>query len=259
MGGESNVRNAQHFAGTVGQRLEELTIKTSTGTIRAQGHVQGVGWTSVLSGKQINIGSTGQSRRLEAIKLSLEGVPGYAIRYMVRLEGRGWTDWAYQGQWCGTTGESLRMEAIVIEIIETSSIPSSRAMTIAGINKGNEIRRNTVLNAGDYLLSPSGEFQAYMQHDGNFVIYNVSIMPYKALWASNTVNRSETGRYFFFQNDGNLVVYSTTRTPHPPVWSPNIHGRGAERLVMQNDGNLVAYTSQGVAVWDSGTWGSQLP
>jgi hypothetical protein len=119
---------------------------------------------------------------------------------------------------------------------------------IVGNNRGNEISRGTRLSAGDFLLSSNGAFMAYMQHDGNFTIYNAA----GALWSTNT--QYNRGHYFSFQEDGNLVVYSSSGRA---VWSPNIHGRGAVRLIMQDDGNLVAYNSQNRAIWESVTWNRQ--
>lgn len=38
-----------------------------------------------------------------------------ALRYRAHVEGLGWLDWAQEGQIAGTTGKSLRMEAVQIE------------------------------------------------------------------------------------------------------------------------------------------------
>ena len=69
------------------------------------GHVQDTGWqlpTNTVAG------TTGQSRRLEAIQL----VDPVA---MVRghVQNRGWLDWTDAGV-VGTTGQSLRLEAIQV-------------------------------------------------------------------------------------------------------------------------------------------------
>jgi hypothetical protein len=137
----------------------------------------------------------------------------------------------------------------ILGLVFTQSCPAKPLTTtpprnITGTNRGSELGTNTRLNAGEYLLSPNRAFMAYMQNDGNFVLYNGE----GAIWASNTHNR---GHHFRFQADGNLVVYTGA---NQAVWSPNIHGKGATRLVLQNDGNLVAYDRNGRAIWDSGTW-----
>lgn len=40
------------------------------------------------------------------------------LRCKVHIENKGWTEWLQEGQYAGTTGESLRLEAIVIEGVD---------------------------------------------------------------------------------------------------------------------------------------------
>jgi hypothetical protein len=86
------------------------------------------------------------------------------------------------------------------------------------------------------ICSPSGEFEATMQKDGNFVVYRLyEGQPREATWAAMT-----TGVRLAMQTDCNLVVYdadggalfkSDTR----------VQPDEACTLEMQDDGNLVVY------------------
>ena len=81
-------------------------------------HVQGKGWTSSVSdGSQA--GTTGESLRLEALKIKLTGdVPaGAGISYQVHVQQNGWVSpVSKDGAIAGTTGESKRLEAITITL-----------------------------------------------------------------------------------------------------------------------------------------------
>ncbi len=82
-------------------------------------HVQGHGWLD-WSGNGEPAGTTGESRRAEAIEIKLTGelAEKYDVQYRVHVQGHGWLDWVCNGETAGTTGESRRMEAIEIVLIE---------------------------------------------------------------------------------------------------------------------------------------------
>ena len=56
-------------AGTTGEsrRIEAIQFKSSR-NMRAQGHIQNIGWQKEVVGKDITIGTTGKSLRLEAFR-----------------------------------------------------------------------------------------------------------------------------------------------------------------------------------------------
>lgn len=83
-------------------------------------HVQTYGWgAAVLDGQ--SSGTTGQAKRLEAIKISLmDSNYRDQIRYKVHVQTYGWEkDWTTGGNIAGTTGEAKRLEAIQIELTGT--------------------------------------------------------------------------------------------------------------------------------------------
>jgi hypothetical protein len=101
------------------------------------------------------------------------------------------------------------------------------------------------MNAGMQIVSTNGSYNATMQGDGNFVIYQPGNV---AVWSTQTNGNS--GAFIVMQNDGNLVVYRSNWTA---AWSSGTADNSGARLVMQTDRNLVIYRTNGTAAWASGT------
>lgn len=91
-------------------------------------HVAGIGWmngnwrddngvTWFYDGELA--GTTGQSRRMEAIQIKLLGgqAANYTVWYRAHVAGIGWLNWVKNGATAGTTGQSRRMEAMQVEIL----------------------------------------------------------------------------------------------------------------------------------------------
>jgi len=85
-----------------------------TNSLTYQGHVQDMGWQGAVTNSLI-CGTTGQSKRLEAINISLNNIPG-GIEYCTHVQDIGWMDWAADGAMSGTSGQSKRLEAIRIRL-----------------------------------------------------------------------------------------------------------------------------------------------
>lgn len=119
--------------------------------VQYQAHLQDIGWTT-WKGNGVMAGSTGESRRLEAVRIAAPfeirakahiqdigdvdygkidqntviGTTGQSKRlealaltgdftYRLHIQNIGWTDWKKaDGSWVGTKGQSLRIEAIEI-------------------------------------------------------------------------------------------------------------------------------------------------
>ena len=86
-------------------------------TVVLEGYVQDVGWTKNKSGSD-QVGTTGQSRRIEGIKISLEGegLPAGSIEYRAHVQSIGWQGWKKDGQLAGTNGAGKRVEALQIRL-----------------------------------------------------------------------------------------------------------------------------------------------
>lgn len=62
-------------------------------------------------------GTTGESKRLEAIQIGLINQKYSGdIEYRVHVQSYGWMNWNIGGRVAGTTGESKRLEAIQIKL-----------------------------------------------------------------------------------------------------------------------------------------------
>ena len=55
-----------------------------------------------------------------------------------------------------------------------------------------------------------------------------------------------------FQTDGNLVIYNDEGIA---MWDTKTYGNKATYLKVQNDGNLVLYGKDGIVFWSSKTYG----
>jgi len=79
-------------------------------------HVQDNGWMSPVSDGAL-AGTTGQSKRTEALKINLTNAPaGAHINYQVHVQDYGWMPVVSDGAAAGTEGKSKRLEAIKMTI-----------------------------------------------------------------------------------------------------------------------------------------------
>lgn len=95
-----------------------ISNANSNSNINYQVHIQDYGWLSEVSGGNI-AGTTGQARRMEAIKINANGIDGN-LKYQVHVQDYGWLSEVANGTVTGTTGQSKRMEAIIIKLENSS-------------------------------------------------------------------------------------------------------------------------------------------
>ena len=82
---------------------------------------EGYNWQEWASDGQV-AGTTGQSKRIEAIEIVTEGMPeGYYLQYRVLVQDYGWMRWVNEGETAGTINEWRRIEAIQIRIVKGES------------------------------------------------------------------------------------------------------------------------------------------
>jgi uncharacterized protein YjdB len=81
--------------------------------------VERIGWMGLVRDGAIS-GTSGQFKRLEAIKISLSNIDG-GIMYRTHVQDIGWMDWVSDGADGGTTGQSKRMEALEIQLTGTAA------------------------------------------------------------------------------------------------------------------------------------------
>lgn len=144
------------MSGTSGKakRLEGINIKLSnasySGGVRYTTHVQSYGWqgnendpnTWKKDGEMS--GTSGQAKRLEAIRISLYGemAEHYDIYYRVHAQSFGWLSWAKNGEASGTAGLAKRLEGIQIILVPKGSPEPGRTYdNITATNTVSFIRR----------------------------------------------------------------------------------------------------------------------
>ena len=81
-------------------------------------HIQDIGWQNQVKDGEM-AGTEGQSKRLEAIKITLKDLKDVKVKYQTHIQDIGWQDWKYDETLSGTEGQSKRLEAIKIELEES--------------------------------------------------------------------------------------------------------------------------------------------
>lgn len=128
------VKNGE-LSGTssLGKRLEGIEIKlvakgsspiTSGTSVSYTTHVQNIGWMPVVA-DGVTAGTSGKSYRLEGIKVNLDSAEySGSVKYRTHIQNIGWessystggTSNGNMGAVSGTSGQSLRLEGIQIEL-----------------------------------------------------------------------------------------------------------------------------------------------
>ena len=121
--GQAHIQNkgwvemANNVLGTVGEslRLEAFSLVVKNkGVVQPMDgviHVQDIGDVGYQSGANL-FGTVGQEKRLEAVKINV----GNGVQYRAHIENLGWSVWVRSGEWVGTTGKSLSIEAIEFRV-----------------------------------------------------------------------------------------------------------------------------------------------
>ncbi|MFB6719963.1 hypothetical protein ACFCV3_07380 [Kribbella sp. NPDC056345] len=145
--------------------------------------------------------------------------------------------------WQSNTGTSPNARLVVqndnnLVIYNTRNKPNwSRYMVVGTLGM------NRVLKYPEFMTSVNRTYRAYMQGDGNFVLYKGKT----PLWSTKTQSK---GAFVAMQGDGNLVVYSAAKKA---LWSSKTTRKGSV-LVLQNSGDLQIVNGRTV-VWRTNTAG----
>ena len=100
-----------------GYSASEPAFKTIE--ISYSSHIQGDGdisGTSSSLAEQLNLGTTGELKRLEALSIALGKYVDGGISYSAHIEGTGWQAERSNGELSGTVGQSKRMEALKVSL-----------------------------------------------------------------------------------------------------------------------------------------------
>ena len=87
------------------------------GSVSYRTHIESIGWeTSFKKDGEIS-GTTGQSKRIEAIEIIIDSNVSGGIEYRTHIQNIGWeSSFKTDGEISGTTGQSKRIEAIEIQL-----------------------------------------------------------------------------------------------------------------------------------------------
>ncbi len=98
-------------------KSEKVPINEVDTTIFYKSHVQDIGWMSEVASSNIS-GTTGKSKRVEAIQVSLpEDMAMYGnVSVQAHVQDIGWLSPVSSGQTAGTTGQSKRLEGLKISL-----------------------------------------------------------------------------------------------------------------------------------------------
>lgn len=98
------------------ESVENLGETVAEPSIEYQAHVQDIGWQAIKRDGEM-AGTSGKSKRVEAIKINLKGVNSNAkISYQTHIQDIGWQKWKGNGELSGTEGKAKRIEAIRIKL-----------------------------------------------------------------------------------------------------------------------------------------------
>ena len=110
-----------------------------------------------------------------------------------------------------------------------------------------------ILNAGQRLTSPNGNYYAILQSDGKLMVYCTKYGKNVAVWGTNKLH-SEVGYenvHLALQYDGNLVVYNSVRKA---LWASDTSCKPHDnyKLSIDNDGILrIIRTRNDEEIWHS--------
>lgn len=122
-----------------------------------------------------------------------------------------------------------------------SSVPNHPK---TGPNQRDRLVNGEGLLVGDSIWSPNG-VRLTMQPDGNLVLYSPPPGE-QPIWNSGTAGRTNVWDAVL-QDDGNFVVYDVD---NKPLWAADKFRDGGCTLVCQDDGNLVNYSKiDGNVIW----------
>ena len=111
--------------GVTGQekRMEAYKIVYTSaeylGSLKYMSYIEGKGWEKNWKTNGETSGTEGQSRKIEQIKMKLDGEVAeyYDIYYRVHVQGYGWLGWAKNEEPAGTENIGFRIESIEIKLV----------------------------------------------------------------------------------------------------------------------------------------------
>ena len=102
--------------------LSPISFASQNVGVSYRSHVQDIGWQSSVTENRIS-GTTGQSKRVEALQLSLTSPSaGMNVTYQAYVQGSGWQAAVTNGATAGTTGQALAIESV--KFVLSGTVPA---------------------------------------------------------------------------------------------------------------------------------------
>ena len=114
--GDQPARHDGETAGTTGQSKRIEALRVYGLPIEYRVHSQDVGWGPWVQDQWA--GTRGLRLRAEAVQIRMaeSADPALHVVYRAHVQDVGWQGWKEDGATAGTTGKSLRMEAVQIKV-----------------------------------------------------------------------------------------------------------------------------------------------
>ena len=121
------------------------------GGVHSEIRAQSSGWMPQSADGAV-AGTTGQSKRLEAVRVSVTGDnsgESSSVWYRVHSQTYGWLGWAHDGADAGTTGLARRAEAIDVQVLPQGQVPRGYDTSKASATSQSAAAANTAGAAPD--------------------------------------------------------------------------------------------------------------
>ncbi len=187
--------------------MTSAKVKASNENVNVKytSQVQDYGWLETVSNGAIT-GKFEEEKRLEALKIYLEGAPeGAHVEYEAHVQNYGWMNWVQDGTMAGTVGEELRMEAIRIRLVNLPNYSIKYRAYVEGIGWQNWTQDGMI--AGTLWESKKiCAIQIKLENDNNK--YNQAQAEYSSNGNYQTKLIDETGnatQYEYDEHTGNVT------------------------------------------------------
>lgn len=91
------------------------TNPSSAPKVNYSAHVMNIGWQDYAYTMGV-AGTTGQSMRLEALRIRMPSMDNFGIEYRTYVQGTGWQNWFKNNEISGTTGQLLNTTALAVRL-----------------------------------------------------------------------------------------------------------------------------------------------
>lgn len=111
---ETQSDSSDQTAAAVGEATPSVDVamepKEAVPDVSYKSHISGIGWESTFTSNGSISGTTGQSRRIEALRVSLPNSEDLGIEYRSHVQNEGWQDWVSNGAVSGKRERAFRLK-----------------------------------------------------------------------------------------------------------------------------------------------------